>query len=735
MSGRCKNDDGCYKSPKDAPVVVAAKSSASGCSGGSDDKDEPAAVVDGCNKNKNEIACGGSKANKEEAAASTGKCCVGDKQIGGKVSSKNESSACGDRSCCNVQNNDDCLDTKSADITCFGWIPSQGTDIIVVDARGNLQSFVLKDKNGADGTSTTLRDLCFSSHGHKADDFLTPCFDEEGLHGEPEEPCFCGIDTPHLHAHWHDPKTCTSEHKDTANIAESQLMALAGLTLHPLPASGSSSVFDVNIPNDQYQKAAAAGCNSSDYKSIKPQEDAKVPAEIKVVHGDHHDVLVYNHQTDDLHLEHPCDACGGRDWHGTFALVEKREWQTENESKFQFNVYDQSKGHQQPPSKEQTNTGCCGQETCGNTSKNCNDRACCSKSGDVKSMECCSGGSCGVQNDNTKKNDCCAANKRCDNRSWSERDLFLLSSKFEMEKESEDSGTCCTDESSCTQPCCSTGVCTRRKRPRSDGRVDGDKQKTGRSRFFVDGICCASEIPAIRSIVDPIHGVSNVMINVTTKMVSRAILLLWKTVIAFLYLLHSIPSCFQVYVDHDSKIASAQHICSLLNEQSFGASVEHDHALYAEETSSFVVSIFTISRSDASFVAKLKRFLVSLPEQQVERYELNSTSNELMVIHNPLFVTAMDLADNISSKAGLSATVKVDGDDGKEWEFDKYEHDIAPETFEATWVRPTVALSGVFWIISMLSYVGGNWYVVHDCERIPNFMLVGLTIFILSGNT
>lgn len=41
----------------------------------------------------------------------------------------------------------------------------------------------------------------------------------------------------------------------------------------------------------------------------------------------------------------------------------------------------------------------------------------------------------------------------------------------------------------------------------------------GRSHFYVEKICCASEIPAINSILNPIDGVSNVSINVTTKMV------------------------------------------------------------------------------------------------------------------------------------------------------------------------------------------------------------------------
>lgn len=48
----------------------------------------------------------------------------------------------------------------------------------------------------------------------------------------------------------------------------------------------------------------------------------------------------------------------------------------------------------------------------------------------------------------------------------------------------------------------------------------------GRSQFHVEKICCASEIPAINSILNPIEGVSKVQINVTTKMVR--IFLLWR---------------------------------------------------------------------------------------------------------------------------------------------------------------------------------------------------------------
>ena len=52
--------------------------------------------------------------------------------------------------------------------------------------------------------------------------------------------------------------------------------------------------------------------------------------------------------------------------------------------------------------------------------------------------------------------------------------------------------------------------------------ITGEQNKktfTGRSSFYVANICCASEIPAINSIVHPMNGTRKVSLNVTTKMV------------------------------------------------------------------------------------------------------------------------------------------------------------------------------------------------------------------------
>lgn len=61
---------------------------------------------------------------------------------------------------------------------------------------------------------------------------------------------------------------------------------------------------------------------------------------------------------------------------------------------------------------------------------------------------------------------------------------------------------------------------------------------TGRSQFFVEKICCASEIPAINLILEPITGVSKVSINVTTKMVSHSLLVDLVCTVALEFISH-----------------------------------------------------------------------------------------------------------------------------------------------------------------------------------------------------
>ncbi len=127
--------------------------------------------------------------------------------------------------------------TKKSSKLCLGVVGAKGADIVLFDASGTPRTFSHKGDT---------RKLCFSTHGIGADIF-THCFDEDGIHGTPEEPCYCGLDTPHLHAHVHDPKRCgnnsSGDHFNNNNSNASyhgpdhssdDFASLGLVTLHPV---------------------------------------------------------------------------------------------------------------------------------------------------------------------------------------------------------------------------------------------------------------------------------------------------------------------------------------------------------------------------------------------------------------------------------------------------------------------------------------------------------------------
>jgi hypothetical protein len=163
---------------------------------------------------------------------------------------------------------------------------------------------------------------------------------------------------------------------------------------------------------------------------------------------------------------------------------------------------------------------------------------------------------------------------------------------------------------------------------------------------------------------------------------------------------------------------SAQNICKALNEESFGARVEHDHSQFTGAMSAFVVSNFSIDALNTGLGGKLELFLDSLPKEHIQRYETNRSAGQLTIIHNPLFVTAQELADDLTKKTGAKTIVKLDGSEGKVWEFPSPEEEKSTKENESCCMEPVVALSGLFWILSMFSYIGGNWYVAIHWSQI-----------------
>jgi len=304
----------------------------------------------------------------------------------------------------------------------------------------------------------------------------------------------------------------------------------------------------------------------------------------------------------------------------------------------------------------------------------------------------------------------------------------------------------------------------------------------GRSVFYVEKICCASEIPAIHHIVDPLEGISNVRINVTSKL---------------------------VYVNHNVTQVTALEIQDALNQQQFGAHVKYDGAndcVVEEQQHTFGNNTPTISSSSGGFAAfckttlgyndtsidhdssyEIQTFLemhygadsptpfgdedrvmegdvVTTYLPKMASYEIDSTNGLIHIVHNPHFITAQQIqqdlikASSSNTSSSSSSSLKessgcaccdeddttttattasaaatntttsttprkngetigitseviiiVDGVDTMKWIVPDMKEDIILDDMSFSGPRPYVILSGIFWVVSMLSFIGGNW--------------------------
>jgi len=260
-----------------------------------------------------------------------------------------------------------------------------------------------------------------------------------------------------------------------------------------------------------------------------------------------------------------------------------------------------------------------------------------------------------------------------------------------------------------------------------------------RSRLHVQGICCSSEIPAVRAILKPLPGVRKVGINVATKV---------------------------VFVDHDPSIITADLLMKALNEDRFGATIVRDGELdlvdsrggghcsskkdcdchqnscgdqsHDPSSSSFGSNLQDMPRSrfveSTIFIQGMVtltnkedlRPIEKLMQQnffrgQLRAYHLHAPSRTLKAEHDPRLLSAEKIR-----------SVLVKGLQGEEWGTIELAHDGAVENLalpmltteddgdevdatddkSGSWLhglKITVVLSGVCWILSLLSCIGGYW--------------------------
>jgi len=220
---------------------------------------------------------------------------------------------------------------------------------------------------------------------------------------------------------------------------------------------------------------------------------------------------------------------------------------------------------------------------------------------------------------------------------------------------------------------------------RDGGASKGVVGVEGRSKFFVGGICCSSEIPAIRTILEPLNGVKGLLVTVATKM---------------------------VYVDHSANVIGADDIANALESGGFEAMVKYD--CFKDSggfLSSFVTSKFAIKTSSPTMVSDLKSYIKIFDSNQVEGYQVEKKAMAVTIIHNPLLISAQSLSESMSEATKIKTIVVEDGNEGKVWDFpETIDEDVSVDdrSEDLGGVKPSVAISGVFWIIAMFSKFGGR---------------------------
>ena len=212
--------------------------------------------------------------------------------------------------------------------------------------------------------------------------------------------------------------------------------------------------------------------------------------------------------------------------------------------------------------------------------------------------------------------------------------------------------------------------------------------RVGRSHITATGICCASEIPAVKSILLPIKGVESVSVTPATK---------------------------AIYVEHDIDIVSANDLCQALDEGGFGATLIKDAAVAITRQIGIplnvtVISVFDVDveegkdldhLNEESIVSSLK---ASLGNEGIEKVVLGQAKKSLDVEHNPYYVTASQIACSLGdSFEGYKFGISSDGGEDGCWALAAMKGDEKEviQTQKST-LKLRVILSGVLLIVAFL---------------------------------
>jgi copper chaperone CopZ len=234
-----------------------------------------------------------------------------------------------------------------------------------------------------------------------------------------------------------------------------------------------------------------------------------------------------------------------------------------------------------------------------------------------------------------------------------------------------------------------------------------------RTRLRVHGICCSSEVPAIRAILKPLSGVRTLGINIATKV---------------------------VFVDHDPLVISATALMGALNYEKFGAEILTDGSLDLMNSSSsgdtcntisslvspsldsivevprsrFVESTFFIPGMVTDKMAfPVRKILRQTFSENLRAFRLNAPSRTLKVEHDPIELSAKEILDVLvrglmDDDLGIIEIVHDGSAEGLTLpvlsnETHHHDDDVLGED-EQTFcrgVKITIILSGLCWILSL----------------------------------
>lgn len=634
---------------------------------------------------------------------------------------------------------------------CLAVIREGGADVVVFDASGEPRTFRYEGD---------VRDLCFESHGNIDESILTPCFDGDGMHGSPKDNarCFCGVDAPHLHAHLKDPQTCGTT-PNSSNNNSNNSDHLARLATHTLltvrddnfPSGGGDESTAVALRGGPDGDEVSAGllnisvtesmpnqCNAWELEAFRMRGARGKGSHgnggsrriHKVKHDDHYDYLVHNKLTGQLHLEHPCDNCGMDDVHGTFKIVGQRRLARSGSSDVQLHFFEVS---QQPFSLmehfqnvfqphqsdrvaavENLLTPSSSGLLSSSSPVRRNHRHV-SFGGEaseatkaipktVRSTFACTGICC--------SSEIPAIRSILEPVSGVRKVLVNASVKQVL----VDFDPSLASTSDLAQRLTKNGFVATVKFDGGGAVTAASGTGPARTVLYVEGICCASEVPAVTSILEPLPGVSRISVNTTAKL---------------------------VYVHHIAAASAPQLLADALSREGFAASIKETNATKStgalSSNSPFVRStlsysdanpdgdptIITAPRPDADndLVAEdLAAVLRAYPPSQVESFVVDAAAKTITVVHSPFVLSAQTVADKLANPtARLQVTVTLDGGDPKTWNLPAFDDVDAAGDLGIdeghTYPRPTVVLSGVCWLISMLHYVGGKWWVAASIHR------------------